>query len=192
MAEQKICPDCGALLPSGASGAFCPGCLFLLGRDDESTFGSETTVVSSPVQPQHCALPPAAVAFNASATPANPDAPSRFGDFELLSEGLEGGMGVVFRARQISLDRIVGLKMIRAGKLATAQEVQRFRTEAETAAGLDHPHIVSIYEVGEEQGRHYFTMKWIQGQSLADAITDSPGAFPNSPAAAARLMAKVA
>jgi thiol-disulfide isomerase/thioredoxin len=91
-----------------------------------------------------------------------------FGDYELLEQIARGGMGVVFRALEKNLNRIVALKMILAGRLASAEEVRRFRLEAERAGRLDHPNIVPIYHIGEYDGQHYFTMKLINEGTLGD------------------------
>ena len=100
--------------------------------------------------------------------------PARFGDYELLEELGRGGMGVVYRARQISLGREVALKMILRGQLATKADRERFEAEARAAAGLDHPGIVPVYEVGEIDSRPYFTMKYIASTTLSQRLTEGP------------------
>lgn len=100
--------------------------------------------------------------------------PRQFGNFELIEEIGRGGMGVVFKARQAKPDRIVALKMILGHQLASHADVDRFHAEAQAAAALDHPNIVPVFEAGEWDGQHYFTMALVQGESLAQRLAAGP------------------
>ncbi len=133
------------------------------------------------------ATPPVAE-YGAETDRAQRAASRRFGEYELIEEIARGGMGVVYRARQVRAGRVVALKMILAGRLASSDDVRRFHAEAQLAAGLDHPGIVPIYEVGEFGGQHYYSMALVEGRSLADRIEEGPLA----PREAAELVRKVA
>jgi WD40 repeat protein len=111
-----------------------------------------------------------------------------FGDYELQKVLGRSGMGVVYQARQKSLDRLVALKMIRTGLWATPQDVQRFHNEAQTVAILDYPGIVAIHEVGQIQGQHYFTMNLVEGTSLGNVLNE----FESDPRKAAGLAVGIA
>ena len=112
----------------------------------------------------------------------------RFGPYELLEKLGAGGMGVVYRARHTTLNRAVALKMTLLGHLTGAEDTQRFLLEAKAVASLDHPNIVPVYEIGEQDGQHFFSMKLIEGSSLADRAAE----LKRQPREVARIMILVA
>ncbi len=152
----------------------------LLGSQSDSELPA--TPGSEPTQPPKQLVRDVALNWSTGALPRH------FGDYELLEQIAHGGMGIVYRARQKSLNRIVAIKMILAGQFAGPDEIKRFYIEAEAAAHLDHPGIVPVFEVGAHEGQHYFSMGFVHGESLANKLK----AGPVPPRVAAMYVRKIA
>jgi TolB-like protein/tRNA A-37 threonylcarbamoyl transferase component Bud32 len=175
----RLCPRCGAKIPADAPEGGCPGCFYEAAINvlaSESVNGvDDSGDVEKP-------------APGTTRSERLAKVLGELGDYELLEEVGRGGQGVVFRARQKSLNRIVALKVISLGQWASKAHVKRFRREAEAAASLDHPCIVPIYEVGERDGQCYFSMKFVEGGQLDEVA----GRAAMSIRQATELIAKVA
>jgi serine/threonine protein kinase/Tfp pilus assembly protein PilF len=185
----RICRKCGAKIFSDAPEALCARCVL---KSALGNFPDNVAGVADPGRPAS-AMPATARDDRASASQHKTTAQAaellgELGDYELLEEVGRGGQGVVFRARQKSLNRIVALKVISLGQWASKAHLRRFRLEAEAAARLEHPGIVPIHEVGERDGSCYFSMKFIEGGQLDEVIRREPMSIRH----AVELIAKVA
>src|ERR1043165_8571123 len=162
------CPQCGKIVPVDAPQGLCPACMMQAGLEGDIAEQRQT-----PAQGAETIAPPPG-GFDtapASTTVANPgDVPG----YEILGELGRGGMGVVYKARHKKLGRLIALKMILAGGHAGEADLARFRTEAEAIARFKHANIIQIYEIGEQEGKPYFSLEFCAGGSLAQKIDGTP------------------
>jgi eukaryotic-like serine/threonine-protein kinase len=171
MSAPRTCSDCGAVLPARVPLGLCPKCMF-----------SRAAANAPGVWLSEERAPPLQSLDKETAPPRV------LGDYELLEPIGHGAVGIVYKARQVSLDRIVAVKLLASSALASPEIVHRFRTEAVAAGSLQHPNIVAVHEVGLMEGQHYLVMDYVAGPTLADLVRQGP--LP--PGRAAQLVRTIA
>jgi serine/threonine protein kinase/Tfp pilus assembly protein PilF len=196
----RICRKCGAKILSDAPEGLCTGCVLeaAIGTSGDlsavAAYSAEAPAKAGSAKADDGSSTENLGTSDATAAPDGKKAAraaellGELGDYELLEEVGRGGQGVVFRARQKSLNRIVALKVISLGQWASKAHLKRFRLEAEAAARLEHPCIVPIHEVGERDGSCYFSMKFVEGGQLDEVARREPMSIRR----AVELIAKVA
>src|SRR6267142_1280751 len=181
----RICRKCGARILSDAPEGLCARCMLKIGLGIVPDTSVAGVADAGSVDKLSCGDAPAPEAEKGAGAA---ELLGQLGDYELLEEVGRGGQGVVFRARQKSLNRTVAVKVISLGQWASKTHLKRFRLEAEAAARLEHPGIVPIHEVGERDGQCYFSMKFIEGGQLDEVVKQTPMSIRQ----AVELIAKVA